>query len=110
LIENLLESLSYLPIRRALIACVLCGTGCSLLSVFVVLMRMPLIGVAMSHAAFAGAVFGMLLGCHPAVSGFVVCLAVAATLGFFSDRAGWRLESAGHHLFFIGAAFSAWAF
>jgi len=84
---DLLEGLSYLPIQRALLACVLCGLGCSLLSVFVILMRMPLIGVCMSHAAFAGAVLGMLLGFNPIVSGFVLCLAVAGILGPFSDRA-----------------------
>ena len=84
---DLLEGLSYLPIQRALLACVLCGLGCSLLSVFVILMRMPLIGVSMSHAAFAGAVLGMLLGFNPIVSGFVLCLAIAGILGPFSDRA-----------------------
>jgi manganese/iron transport system permease protein len=86
LVENLLEGLRYLPIQRALLACILCGLSCSLLSVFIVLMRMPLIGVAMSHAAFAGAVLGMLFGFNPAISGFVLCLAVAGVLGPFSDR------------------------
>jgi manganese/iron transport system permease protein len=86
LIEHLLEGLAYLPIQRALLACVLCGLSCSLLSVFIVLMRMPLIGVSMSHAAFAGAVFGMILGVNPIVSGFVLCLAVAGVLGPLSDR------------------------
>lgn len=76
-----------MPIQRALIACLLCGLSCSLLSVFVVLMRMPLVGVAMSHAAFAGAVIGMLLGASPVVCGFVLCLAVAGVLGPFADHA-----------------------
>jgi manganese/iron transport system permease protein len=48
---------------------------------------MPLIGVAMSHAAFAGAVFGTLLGVNPVISGFIFCLVVAGALGPFSDRA-----------------------
>jgi manganese/iron transport system permease protein len=86
LVEHLIEGLSYLPIQRALFACVLCGLSCSLLSVFIVLMRMPLIGVSMSHAAFAGAVVGMLLNFDPTVSGFVLCLAMAGVLGPFSDR------------------------
>ncbi len=86
MIENLLAGFSEPSIRRALLACILCGAGCSLLSVFVVLMRMPMIGVAMAHAAFAGAVFGMLAGVHPAAWGFVFCLAVAGVLGPFSDR------------------------
>lgn len=80
------DILTYPPIQRAAIACVLCGASCSLLSVFVVLMRMPLIGVSMSHAAFAGAVLGMLLGVNPLLTGFIVCLVAAGVLGPFSDR------------------------
>lgn len=87
MVEHLLEGLSYLPLQRALIACVLCGLGCSLLSVFIVLMKMPFIGVCMSHGAFAGAVIGMLFNLNPAVSGFALCLAMAGVLGPLSDRA-----------------------
>jgi len=86
LVESLFEGLKYLPVQRALFACVLCGLSCSLLSVFVVLLRMPLMGVSMSHAAFAGAVFGMLTGIHPVLAGFIACLVVAGVLGPFSDR------------------------
>jgi manganese/iron transport system permease protein len=54
---------------------------------------MPLIGVAMSHAALAGAVFGMLFGINPVVSGFVLCLIVAGALGPFSDRVSMAPEN-----------------
>jgi len=84
--EDLIEALAYLPIQRAAIACVLCGLSCSLLSVFVVLMKMPLIGVSMSHAAFAGAVLGLLLNFDPFLSGLILCLLVAGVLGPLSDR------------------------
>ncbi len=86
MVEQILEALSYPPIQRAVIACVLCGASCALLSVFVVLMKMPLIGVSMSHAAFAGAVLGLLLGVNPFLSGLILCLLVAAVLGPLSDR------------------------
>lgn len=86
MIEHLVDSLAYLPIQRAVIACVLCGVSCSLLSVFIVLMKMPLLGVSMSHAAFAGAVGGMLLNINPVLSGFIVCLLSAGVLGPLSDR------------------------
>lgn len=86
MVESLLEPFAYLPMQRALLACLLCGLSCSLLSVFVVLMRIPLVGVAMSHAAFAGAVLGMLLGVPPTMAGLVVCLGVAGLLGPASDR------------------------
>jgi manganese/iron transport system permease protein len=84
--ESLLESLSYPPIQRAVLACVMCGASCALLSVFVVLMKMPLIGVSMSHAALAGAVAGLLLDLDPFWSGFALCLLVAGIIGPLADR------------------------
>ncbi len=91
--EHLVEALAYPPIQRAVIACVLCGGSCSLLSVFVVLMKMPLIGVSMSHAAFAGAVLGLLLNLNPFVSGLILCLLVAGVLGPISDRTDMAPEN-----------------
>ncbi len=93
MIESVLEALSYPPIGRAFAACFLCGASCALLSVFVVLMRMPLIGVSMSHAAFAGAVLGMLMDVNPFLSGFILCLLAAAVLGPLSDRAEMAPEN-----------------
>jgi manganese/iron transport system permease protein len=91
--EHVINALSYLPIQRAVIACVLCGASCSLLSVFVVLMKMPLIGISMSHAAFAGAVLGLLFNFNPFLAGFILCLLVAAVLGPLSDRTDMAPEN-----------------
>jgi manganese/iron transport system permease protein len=93
MVEHLIEVLTYPPIQRAVIACVLCGASCSLLSVFIVLMKMPLIGVSMSHAAFAGAVLGLLLNFNPFLTGFILCLLVAAALGPLSDRTDMAPEN-----------------
>jgi len=93
MIEHLVEAMGYPPIQRAVLACVLCGAGCSLLSVFIVLMKMPLMGVAMSHAAFAGAVLGMLTGLDPFLSGFALCLVAAGAVGPLSDRADMAPEN-----------------
>ncbi|MCX8118445.1 MAG: metal ABC transporter permease [Desulfobacterota bacterium] len=100
---------SVIPFQRAAIACVLCGLSCSLLSVFVVLLKMPLIGVSMSHAAFAGAVLGMLLHFDPFLSGLALCLIVAAVLGPLSDRTDIALENVLGILFsfLMGLAFLA---
>lgn len=91
--EHLMQVLTYPPIQRATIACLLCGASCALLSVFVVLMKMPLIGVSMSHAAFAGAVLGLLLDFNPFLSGFILCLLVAGLLGPLSDRTDMSPEN-----------------
>lgn len=93
MVESLIEALSYPPIQRAVVACLLCGASCALLSVFVVLMKVPLIGISMSHAAFAGAVFGLLFGFNPFVSGFILCLLVAGILGPLSDRTDMAPEN-----------------
>ena len=93
MVEQLIDALTYPPIQRAAIACVLCGASCSLLSVFVVLMKMPLIGVSMSHAAFAGAVLGMLFDFNPVLTGFVLCLLTAGVLGPLSDRTDMSPEN-----------------
>ena len=93
MIEMFIEAFAYPPIQRAVVACLLCGASCSLLSVFVVLMKLPLIGVSMSHAAFAGAVLGMLLGFNPFLSGFVLCLLAAGVLGPLSDRTDMAPEN-----------------
>jgi len=107
MIEHLFDAFAYPPIQRAAIACILCGASCSLLSVFVVLMKMPLIGVSMSHAAFAGAVMGMLLEINPALSGFIMCLLAAGVLGPLSDRTEMAPENVLGIMFsfFIGVAF-----
>lgn len=93
MVEELLEPFAYLAIRRAVVASLLCGASCSLLSVFVVLMKMPLIGVSMSHAAFAGAVLGMLLGADPFLCGLLLCLLTAGLLGPLSDRTDLAIEN-----------------
>jgi len=93
MVESFLDVLAYPPIQRAAVACVLCGASCSLLSVFVVLMKMPLIGVSMSHAAFAGAVLGMLFDVNPFAAGFILCLLTAGVLGPLSDRANMAPEN-----------------
>lgn len=93
MVEHLIEAFSYPPIQNAVIACILCGASCSLLSVFVVLMKMPLIGVSMSHAAFAGAVLGMLMDCNPLWSGFILCLLAAGVLGPLADRTDMAPEN-----------------
>ncbi len=93
MVEHFFEGLTYLPVQRALAACILCGLSCSLLSVFIVLMRLPLIGVSMSHAALAGAVIGTLVGFNPVACGFVLCLAVAGILGPVSDRSRMAPEN-----------------
>lgn len=86
MVEQIITEFWCPPIRNAVLACVLCGLSCSMLSVFIVLMRVPLIGISMSHAAFAGAVLGALVNVNPFWCGFLLCLLMAGVLGPLSDQ------------------------
>jgi len=81
-----LEILGYQFMQNAIISAFLGGVVCSVIGVFVVLMHMPFIGVAMSHAAFAGALLGLLLGIDPLLIALVLSLLAAAVIGPLADR------------------------
>ncbi|MFC2012008.1 metal ABC transporter permease [Chloroflexota bacterium] len=81
-----MEIFGYQFMQNAIISAFLGGIACSVIGVFVVLMRMPFIGVAMSHAAFAGALLGLWLGIDPLVGALVFSLLAAAVVGPLADR------------------------
>jgi manganese/iron transport system permease protein len=81
-----LEIFGYQFMQNAIISAFLGGIACSVIGVFVVLMHMPFIGVAMSHAAFAGALLGLWLGFEPLIGALVMSLAAAAVVGPLADR------------------------
>jgi manganese/iron transport system permease protein len=80
------EALSYKFVQHAILAAIIGGTGCGIIGVWVVLMRVPFIGVAMSHAAFAGAIVGLLAGLNPLLLGLVASIGAAALVGPAADR------------------------
>ena len=78
--------LGYQFMQNAVLSAFLAGIICAVIGVFVVLMHMPFIGVAMSHAAFAGALLGLWLGFEPLLGAFIFSLAAAAVIGPLADR------------------------
>jgi manganese/iron transport system permease protein len=76
----------YQFMQNAILATFLSGVACSIIGVFVVLLHMPFIGVAMSHAAFAGGLFGLLVGFNPLLGALSFSLAAAAVIGPLADR------------------------
>jgi manganese/iron transport system permease protein len=72
--------------QNAILSAFLGGIACAVIGVFVVLMHMPFIGVAMSHAAFAGALLGIWLGFNPLIGAFALSLLAAALIGPLADR------------------------
>lgn len=87
-----LSIFGYQFMQNAVLAALLGGIACGTIGVFVVLMHMPFIGVAMSHAAFAGALLGLWLGFDPLVGAFAFSLAAAAIIGPLADRGGLSPE------------------
>jgi manganese/iron transport system permease protein len=72
--------------QNAVLSVFLGGIACGTIGVFVVLMHMPFIGVTMSHAAFAGAMLGLLAGFDPLLGAFGACFIAAAIIGPLADR------------------------
>lgn len=81
-----LSIFGYQFMQNAILAAFLGSIACSTIGVFVVLLHMPFIGVAMSHAAFAGALLGMWLGFDPLIGAFAFSLSAAAVIGPLADR------------------------
>lgn len=82
----------YQFMQNAILSAALGGIACGTIGVFVVLMRMPLIGIAMSHVAFAGALFGLWLGLDPLLGALAFSLVAAAVIGPLADRGGFGPE------------------
>ncbi len=86
--------------QNAILTAFLGGIACATIGVFVVLMRMPFIGIAMAHAAFAGALLGLWLGFNPLIGAFAFSLLSAAIIGPLADRGQLSPETS------IGVIFS----
>lgn len=88
------DLLQYAFLQRALVMALLAGSVCGAMGVFVVLWRMSLVGMCISHAAFAGALVGLWLGFPPLASGLVGSLGAASLVGPLADRPGFNLDTA----------------
>lgn len=87
--------------QRAILAALFTGVACSLIGVLVVTMRISFLGVCMSHAAFAGALIGIVTGINPMLSAVVVSLISAGALGPIADHGNFSPDTA------IGIIFSS---
>jgi len=75
----------------SILGSVLAGFVCSTMGVFVVRMNLASIGYCMSHAAFAGAAFGLMTSIDPLISAILFSFGTALILGPLAEKA--RLES-----------------
>jgi len=73
--------------RHALLACVFGGGSIAIIGVFLTLMQIPFLGICMSHAAFLGALIGLLSGQSPLVWAMLACAAAGLTVGPVAEKA-----------------------
>ena len=71
----------------ASLGAVLAGLSCSIVGVFVVRLNMASIGFCMSHAAFAGAAFGVLIEIDPLITAMLFASVAAIFLAPVANRA-----------------------
>ena len=87
--------------QRAILATFFAGIACSMVGVLVVTMRISFLGVCMSHAAFAGALLGLVLSANPMWLAIIASLIAAGALGPLADRGDFSPDTA------IGIVFSS---
>lgn len=97
----MLEMLHYPFLQRAILATLFAGIACSLVGVLVVTMRISFLGVCISHAAFAGALLGLVIGANPMWLAIITSLVAAGALGPLADRGDFAPDTA------IGIVFSS---
>lgn len=85
--------LGYEFMQNAILAGCLGGVACSLIGVLVVTMNLSFIGVAIAHAAFAGALCGTFMGFSPEIGAFVFSLASVAIIGPLADRGEFNTDT-----------------
>lgn len=78
------DLLAYGFMQRAIIAALLVGTLCSVLSFFVVLKRLSFLGAGISHTALGGIALGLVMGVNPVFTGTIFAVATAMSTGYIS--------------------------
>ncbi|WP_431889684.1 metal ABC transporter permease [Pectobacterium colocasium] len=86
LMSWLLDPLSYPFMQRALLAAVVTGTVCAVLSCYLVLKGWSLMGDAISHAVLPGIVVAFLLGVPLVIGAFVSGIFCAVATGYVKEH------------------------
>ncbi len=90
----MLELLQYGFMQRAFLSCMIVGTTCSFIGVFVVLRGMAFAGSGLAHAAFGGVALGFLLAINPLFAAVLFCLGTAGLIQAATKRAQLRMDAA----------------
>lgn len=94
MVEWLIEPLAYGFIVRGLVAAILTGVACAVLSAFVVWRGMAFVGDAIAHAILPGIVVAFIAGISLFVGALVMAVVVAAGIGWLSRRGEVKEDTA----------------
>lgn len=86
-----MSDIPWMFLLPSILGAVLAGFACSAMGNFVVRMNLSSIGYCMSHAAFAGAAFGILITVDPMLTAVLFSIIAALILGPLAEKA--RLEN-----------------
>ena len=86
-----MPDIPWMFILPSILGAILAGFACSTMGNFVVRMNLSSIGYCMSHAAFAGAAFGIFIAIDPMLTAVLFAIITAMVLGPLAEKA--RLES-----------------
>jgi len=84
---------SYGFFRTALLAGILTGFLCGVLSVLITIKRLSFIGQGISHAAFGGVAFGLLVGISPSITALFFAIVMAISISVLSKRESMQRDA-----------------
>ena len=94
MVEWLIEPLTYGFVARGLIAGILAGIGCAVLSAFIVWRGMAFVGDAMAHAILPGIVVAYMLGISMILGALVAAVLTATGIGLISRHGTMKEDTA----------------
>lgn len=94
MVEWLIEPLTYSFIVRGLIAAILTGISCAVLSTFVVWRGMAFVGDAIAHSILPGIVIAFISGISLFIGAFVAAIIVAVGIGWLTRRGELKEDTA----------------
>ena len=84
--NDFISALSAPWLQRSLMAALIIGTICAIVGVFVVLRGLIFLGESITHSAFAGAAFGILMIIEPIWTIILFAILAALTVGYVNEK------------------------
>lgn len=86
------EILQYQFMQNAFAASIFGAVGCGIIGVCIITLGIPFVGISIAHAAFAGAILGLLFKINPMISAFALAVISSIFIGPFSDKSEFKPE------------------